>query len=138
VRATNRLNHLEINTGRELAPAFTLTMNRLLWRRRARPSATLDKILAKLLMTLIYEVAPRAVKTHRTLQPLLEIILDRALTLPAAPHELAVETTPPTTRASRSGSPISIVQAFDLVIRNGSISGRAESLRFYSHCLEFV
>jgi hypothetical protein len=34
----------ENHAGRELAPAFTKAVNRLLWRRRARPSATLDKM----------------------------------------------------------------------------------------------
>src|SRR6185312_11081394 len=36
------------DAGRELAPAFAGSANRLLWRRRARPSATLDKMRAKL------------------------------------------------------------------------------------------
>jgi hypothetical protein len=36
------------NAGRELAPAFTKTVNRLLWRHRARPSATLDKMRTEL------------------------------------------------------------------------------------------
>ena len=35
--------------GQELAPAFTKkSADRLLWRRRARPSATLDKMRTKL------------------------------------------------------------------------------------------
>ena len=38
----------ESNAGQELAPAFTNVANRLLWRRRARPSATLDKMRTKL------------------------------------------------------------------------------------------
>ena len=37
------------HTGQELAPAFTISVNRLLWRRRALPSATLDKMRTKLL-----------------------------------------------------------------------------------------
>ena len=36
------------DAGRELAPAFTTVVNRLLWRRRARPSATLDKMRTEL------------------------------------------------------------------------------------------
>ncbi len=37
------------HTGQELAPASTAMVDRLLWRRRARPSATLDKMRTKLL-----------------------------------------------------------------------------------------
>ncbi len=37
------------HAGRELAPAFTMAVNRLLWRHRALPSATLDKMRTKLL-----------------------------------------------------------------------------------------
>ena len=37
------------STGQELAPAFTKAVNRLLWRLRAFPSATLDKMRTKLL-----------------------------------------------------------------------------------------
>ena len=36
------------HAGRELAPAFTTRVNRLLWRRRARPSTTLDKMRTEL------------------------------------------------------------------------------------------
>jgi hypothetical protein len=36
------------HTGQELAPAFAMTANRLLWRHRALPSATLDKMRTKL------------------------------------------------------------------------------------------
>ena len=35
-------------TGQELAPAFAAMANRLLWRHRARPSATLDKMRTEL------------------------------------------------------------------------------------------
>src|SRR5262249_52216500 len=35
--------------GQELAPASTAMVDRLLWRRRARPSATLDKMRTELL-----------------------------------------------------------------------------------------
>ena len=38
-------NRVRKHAGQELAPAFALTANRLLWRRRAQPSATLDKML---------------------------------------------------------------------------------------------
>jgi hypothetical protein len=38
----------EKDAGRELAPAFAMLANRLLWRHRARPSATLDKMRTKL------------------------------------------------------------------------------------------
>src|SRR3954468_8585776 len=36
------------HAGQELAPASTAMVDRLLWRRRARPSATLDKMRTKL------------------------------------------------------------------------------------------
>src|SRR3954470_9756297 len=36
------------HAGQELAPASTAMVERLLWRRRARPSATLDKMRTKL------------------------------------------------------------------------------------------
>ncbi len=36
------------SAGQELAPAFTAMVNRLLWRHRALPSATLDKMRTKL------------------------------------------------------------------------------------------
>ena len=39
-----RLGH----AGQELAPASTALVDRLLWRRRARPSATLDKMRTEL------------------------------------------------------------------------------------------
>jgi hypothetical protein len=35
-------------TGQELAPASAIAADRLLWRRRARPSATLDKMRTEL------------------------------------------------------------------------------------------
>jgi hypothetical protein len=50
-----------IYAGRELAPAFTTRVNRLLWRRRARPSATLDKMRAELSVHQNYTPAPRFV-----------------------------------------------------------------------------
>src|SRR5436309_5820976 len=37
------------HAGQELAPASTAMVDRLLWRHRARPSATLDKMRTKLL-----------------------------------------------------------------------------------------
>jgi hypothetical protein len=37
-----------LNAGQELAPAFAKVANRLLWRHRAFPSATLDKMRTKL------------------------------------------------------------------------------------------
>jgi hypothetical protein len=42
------LKPAEINAGQELAPAFTIAVNRLLWRHRAFPSATLDKMRTEL------------------------------------------------------------------------------------------
>ena len=36
------------DAGQELAPASTAMVDRLLWRRRARPSATLDKMRTEL------------------------------------------------------------------------------------------
>jgi hypothetical protein len=56
-------NRVRKYAGQELAPAFALTANRLLWRRRARPSATLDKMRTKLSMVKVYPPAIRGVKS---------------------------------------------------------------------------
>jgi hypothetical protein len=44
----SRLRTRREDAGRELAPAFATVANRLLWRHRARPSATLDKMRTRL------------------------------------------------------------------------------------------
>ena len=59
-----RRNH----AGRELAPAFTTRVNRLLWRHRARPSATLDKMRTELLSDQSY-TAPPAQSSPQPLVP---------------------------------------------------------------------
>jgi hypothetical protein len=42
------IRHRIGHAGQELAPASTAMVDRLLWRRRARPSATLDKMRTEL------------------------------------------------------------------------------------------
>ena len=56
-------NKARKHAGQELAPAFALTANRLLWRRRARPSATLDKMRTKLSMVRVYTPGIQGVKS---------------------------------------------------------------------------
>jgi hypothetical protein len=56
--STDRFSLRRSHAGRELAPAFTELVNRLLWRHRARPSATLDKMRAELLLVQKYSLVP--------------------------------------------------------------------------------
>ncbi len=76
-RSLVRRNH----AGRELAPAFTTRVNRLLWRHRARPSATLDKMRTELLFDQSYT----ALRAQSSPQPLVPPIARQAPTAVGSP-----------------------------------------------------